>query len=206
MTAPVLHGFIALWGLLDCFFGLGIFKATVKIMMGAVGAVAGAAISLHFWPESMQALLVALSLGLVAGILLGWYLWKASVVLTAVLAGLVLSAPLAASLGEPWVSILPIVVGVVAGALVFILMEPVIIGATAITGAFRLVCGASFFLFGYPNLLEFVGNKKEWGSMIANSDLRIAGATIVVAAIGCYVQMLIWHKHAPAKHEEQDEE
>jgi hypothetical protein len=201
LTAPALHGFIAVWGLLDCFFGLKIFKATVRILMAFVGATFAATLAMHFMPQSITALLVSSAVGLLVGIVVGWYVWKMGAVVMAVFAAFVLTSPIAAQLAPTYAVILPAVAGLLAGILVFVMLEPVIIGSTAMTGAFRLVYGVAFFMGG-PNLLDYISGGKGVQDLFLGGDWRLAGLTLLLAAAGCYVQLLFWRARKPKKAEE----
>ncbi len=202
LSAPLLHGLIAIWGLLDCFFGLKIFKATVRILMAFIGATIAATLAMHMWPESVTALLVCSGVGLVLGILLGWYVWKMGLVLMAVMAGFIFASPLAAQLSPAMALLVPCAIGLVCGLLVFVILEPAVIGSTAVTGSFRLVYGAAFFIGG-PNLYDYVSGEKTMHDLLVGGDWRLALATLLIAAMGAYLQFHFWRKgKAPAKQEE----
>jgi|GEM_PF-3437735 len=204
LTAPVLHGLIALWGLLDCFFGLKIFKATVRILMAFVGATFAATLAMHFQPESVLTLLICSAVGLLAGILVGWYVWKMGLVVMATLAGFMLAAPFAAQLAPTYAVLVPAAVGLIGGVLVFLILEPAVIGSTAITGAFRLVYGLAFFIGG-PNILDYVSGDKRVEDLFMGGDIKLSIAMMVLAAVGCYFQYSIWNKGRAKKKKAEQE-
>jgi len=133
LTAPVLHLAIALWGLVDCFFGLRLFTITVKILMAFAFGLAAAAVSLQLKPDSAAWLVGASVAGLILGLILGWVLYRLGVALTAVFAGFVLSVPLAAAFPAEYTFFIRCGVAALAGVVVFLLMEPTIIVSTAVT-------------------------------------------------------------------------
>lgn len=204
VTAPVLHLLIALWGLVDCLFGLKIFTATVKILMAFAFAAGAATLALQFHPESVPWLVGASVAGLIVGLLLGWYLYKVGVALSAVFAGFVLSAPLAAQCPAEYAMFVQGGVGVAAGILVFFIMEPAIIVSTALTGAFRLVFGLAFFFWSGPSLLDYMGGNgnKNLMELFTGQNQTFALATLGAAAVGCFIQFRAWR----AAHKGKDEE
>ncbi len=202
LSAPILHGLIALWGLLDCFFGLKIFMGTVRILMAFVGATVGATLAMHFWPGSVGALLGAAGVGLLAGILIGWYVWKMGLVLMAVMAGFMFATPFAQALSTNYALILPLGAAVLAGVFVFLMLEPAVICSTAMTGAFRMVYGAAFFMGG-ASLLDYVGGEKNVEDLLLGGDWRLAVGTLAAAALGAFVQFHFWRKSRPAPSREE---
>jgi hypothetical protein len=204
VTAPVLHLLIALWGLVDCLFGLKIFTATVKILMAFAFAAGAATLSLQFYPESVAWLAGAAIGGLIIGLLLGWYLYKIGVALSAVFAGFVLSAPLAAMCPPEYAMFVQGAVALVAGIVAFFIMEPAIIVSTALTGAFRLVFGLAFFFWHGPSLLDYMGGKKPLMELFTGQNQTFALATLGAAAVGCFIQFRAWRAAHKGKDEESD--
>ena len=201
MTAPLLHVFIALWGLLDLFFGLSFFKITVKILMAFACAAAGATIALNLQPDSAPIFIGACVVGLIIGFLLGWHVYKLGVVVLAVFAGFVLSLPFAGVFGAQYALLVQGLAGLLAGGLVFIMMEPVIMASTALTGAFRLVFGAMFFLRGW-NILDYISGQKSAQELMASSDKLVMAVVLLLAAVGFFVQFRNWHGKKTEKAEE----
>jgi hypothetical protein len=189
----ILHGILALWGFLDCFFGLRIFKITIRIFLGFAGAVGGAFLAARFYPNSAGLLMGACVAGLILGFVLGWFVYKIGVVVMAVLAGFVAIAPFAASLGQPLDVLVPCGVGLVAGFAAFLLLEPVVIAVTAITGAFRLVFGVLFF-FGGVSITQYVSGDKNLDVLFVKGDKWVFIATLAIAAVGFCVQFAAWRR------------
>jgi hypothetical protein len=201
IALPLLHALIALWGLADCFFGLLIFKVTIRIFMAFAGAVGAAAIAAQYYPDSGAVFFGACVAGLVIGFIIGWFVCKIGIVVLSVFAGFVLIAPFAATLGQPWDAVVPCVVGIIVGLLAFVLLEPVVIASTALTGAYRLVFGTAFFLGG-PSIMDFVGGARRYDEMFTGTGRWIFVITIAIAAIGCYVQFSSWRGRKKSADEE----
>jgi hypothetical protein len=203
LTLPVIHALIALWGLLDCFFGFRIFKVTVRIFTAFAGAVAAMALATQLQPAS-TVLFVALGvIGLICGFMLGWFLYKLGIVLLAVCAGFVLAAPFGAALGQPWSILAPCCAGLAAGLLAFVLLDPVVIVITALTGAFRLVFGVLFF-FGGPSIVEYISGAKPINELLVGANRWTAIVTLAIAVVGCVVQFCAWSSGSKKKDEAEE--
>jgi hypothetical protein len=200
LTAPVLHGFIVLWGLLDCFFGFRIFRATLKILGAFVFAVLGASIALSIVPGSVPILIVSCLVGLILGFIVGWYIYKVGIVALAICGGFILLAPFASSLGSNAV-LIQCGVALFAGVLAFFLLEPVIIASTALTGAYRVMFGLMFFLGG-PNLIDYIRGAKSFEKLLTSVDKLPMILTLLLAAVGMFVQFSAWHSSGTDKDEE----
>jgi hypothetical protein len=203
LTAPVLHLAIALWGLVDCFFGLRLFTITVKILMAFAFGLAAAAVSLQLKPDSAAWLVGASVAGLILGLILGWVLYRLGVALTAVFAGFVLSVPLAAAFPAEYTLFIRCGVAALAGVVVFLLMEPTIIVSTAVTGAFRMVYGAAFFIGGV-NLLDFVSGARGPMELFTGVSAPFAAIALFVAVLGIVVQFRARYHGREEKAEEED--
>ena len=202
LTLQILHGLIALWGLADCFFGLSIFKISVRFLMALAFAVGGAALVSNFMHGSVVLMIAAGVVGLVLGFLIGWHVYKAAIVIAAVLAVFVLVQPLSASTGPALSFLLPCAAGIVAGILAYLIMEPAIILSTALTGAFRLVFGVAFFLGG-PSLLDYVNGHRPLAALFAGDGRLFCLATVVCAALGCWAQFAAHARRSPRSDEEE---
>jgi hypothetical protein len=203
LTAPVLHLVIALWGMVDCFFGLRLFTITVKILMAFAFGMGAAAVSLQLKPDSAPWLIGASVAGLILGLILGWVLYRLGVALTAVFAGFVLSVPLAAAFPAEYTLLIRCGVAALAGVVVFLLMEPTIIVSTAVTGAFRMAYGAAFFLGGV-NLLDFISGARAPMELFTGACTPYALMALFLAVIGIVIQMRARY-HGKAEKEEAED-
>jgi hypothetical protein len=202
LTAPILHGFIALWGLLDCFFGFRIFRVTLKILMGFAFAVLGASLAARIVPGSVPVFLIACAVGLILGFVVGWFIYKAGVVAIAMFGGFILAGPFVAAFGAN-AFLAQCGVAVAAGVLAFFLLEPVVIAATALTGAYRAVFGLMFF-FGGKNLMDYVGGAKHYDELFVNADRVTMFVTLLLAAVGGFLQFASWRRESAVKDDDEE--
>lgn len=204
LVAPVLHAFLVLWGLLDCFFGFRIFRATLKILMAFAFAVLGASVAARIMPGSVPAFLVAGVVGLIVGFVVGWYLYKAGVVVMALFGGFVLSAPFVAGMGAN-AFLAQCGVALVAGVVAFFLLEPIVIASTALTGAYRVLFGVLFFMGG-QNLMDYIEGGASYEDLFLGMDKVPMYATLLLAALGGFVQFSAWRREGrPAKEESAED-
>lgn len=202
LVAPVLHAFLVLWGLVDCFFGFRIFRATLKILMAFGFAVLGASVAARVLPGNVPVFLVAGIAGLVAGFVVGWYLYKTGVVVMAMFGGFVLAAPFVAGLGAN-AFLAQCGVALIAGVVAFFLLEPIVIASTALTGAYRVVFGALFFKGG-QNLMDYIGGGESFERLFLGMDKIPMYATLLLAAVGGFIQFSSWRReHRPTKAESE---
>lgn len=198
----LLHVVIALWGLADCFFGLSIFKISVRFLMALAFAVGGAALVSNFMAAGVVLMIVAGVVGLILGFLIGWHVYKAALVIAAVLAVFILVQPLSASAGPALSFLLPCAAGIIAGILAYLVMEPAIILSTALTGAFRCVFGAAFFLGG-PSLLDYMNGHRPLATLFAGDGRLFCVATLVLAALGAWAQFAAHARHGNRSEDEE---
>jgi hypothetical protein len=202
LTAPVLHGFIALWGLLDCFFGFKIFRATLKILTAFAFAVLGASIAARLVPDSVPVFVIACAVGLILGFIVGWYIYKASIVAMAMFGGFVLAAPFVSTMGAN-AFLAQCGVAVAAGILAFFLLEPVVIVSMALTGAYRVVFGLMFFMGG-QNLMDYISGAKPFETLFTGAGKLPMLATLLLAAAGGFVQFASWRSERAAHGDDED--
>jgi hypothetical protein len=204
LVAPVLHVFLVLWGLLDCFFGFRIFRATLKILMAFAFAVLGPSVAARVFPGSVPAFLVAGVIGLVLGFVVGWYLYKVGVVAMALFAGFVLSAPFVAGMGAN-AFLAQCGVALAAGVVAFFLLEPIVIASTALTGAYRVVFGVLFFMGG-QNLMNYINGGASYEDLFLGMGRIPMYATLLLAALGGFLQFSSWRREGRSSKEEAEED
>ncbi len=184
--SPLLHGLIAFWGLLDCFLGFRILKATVRVLLAAAGAVAGFSIVMNWRPDSLVLMLGGAIFGLIIGAFLAWQLYQIAVFFMGFFFGALLTSPFSSLLDPAYDWVIPAAGGLVGGLLAVSLIKPALMAATALTGAFRLVYGVAFF-FGGPSLMFFMRDLDTALLQLDNTRI-LFGITLFIAAIGFYSQ------------------
>lgn len=132
------------WGLLDCFFGYRVFKVTLALLGGLLGAglchAAGQA--LGFGPMGLT---IALITGGVLGALLAFLLYIAAVFVAGFGFGTTLGILLLANF-HPMVALLSgCVLGVIGGFLAVKVQRILIVLSTALLGAFRAMLALGYF-------------------------------------------------------------
>lgn len=181
----VLCGLIAVWGLLDLFFGLRIFKLTLALLGFFLGLAGGIALAEHYAGGAFAYILTGALLGAILGGLFAFSLYKIGMFCFAALAAYAFVAPWAGQLDPMLAQWLPVLVAAVVGLLVVLLVEPVIIIITAFSGAFRAFWG------GYGLLISPV---YAWQVIraphgIETGPLWMSLSIIGLGALGLYVQM-----------------
>lgn len=148
----VVHAFLVGWGLLDLFFGFAIFRT----LLGAFGALAGALAGAWLasgWVDGWVGPLVGGLIGLITGGLLVWYVSVAGIALVGAAAAMTLAVPLVQGRVEPpWDDAVVGGAMLLGGLLAAVAVRPLIIFATSLSGAFRIVYGGAFLLGHGPNL------------------------------------------------------
>lgn len=144
----VVYALVALGGLLDCFFGFKLFRATLSFILGLTGAVAAGLVAWELSAGDWTTTLVAAVLGLALAALLAFQMLRALVGLGV---GLLVAALTATLLpADPsWLpQVGPWVAGGLGAAIAVVLLKPSLQFLTAFSGAFRLVFGAWFLAGG----------------------------------------------------------
>jgi len=157
------------WGLLDCFFGYQIFKVTLTVLGGFLGALAGhaAAVALHLGTGGEIA-------GMVIGALLGgglsFLLYIVAVFLAGFGFGYTLGVLLLANFNQMVAWLTGCVLGLVGGYAAVKLQRVVLVLATALLGAFRALLAMMFFThqidwlfyFQYPHQIPALIDRHTW--------------------------------------------
>lgn len=181
----LLHILIVVWGLADCFFGFRIFKLTLTLL----GVVMGALLGLVLGGALFDGGLIALSSGFILGGILGgalaFYVYLVGVFVLGFGGGVILAAPLLEPFLGSAINIL-LVIGVLSGILSIFLVKVMIIVITAVTGAFRVVFGASYLMGGY-NFFDAITDPESLPTALAESD-GLFWTMALTAAAGILVQ------------------
>ena len=184
----LVSGMLAIWGLLDCFFGYRIFRYTVAALGFLCGGLAGAAIGFTYFPEPTW-VPVAVAFGsAVFGGFLAWSLLQFGLALLGSLSGgLLVSSILTPEDGLLyWI---PLCAAALIGALLAVfLMRVMVVLLTALTGSFRFVIGVGFF-FGGIGFLEFHDDWTLWADHVQDNPILMIGI-FVLALLGALFQIL----------------
>lgn len=174
------------WGLLDCFFGYRVFKATIAVLGAVIGAHLG------WFAGAFMGFPLAGQIGvMVAGALLGGWLafmlFLASVFVAGLFFGVTLGMLLFANYNPNLALIAGCGLGLVGGFVALKVQRILLILSTALQGAFRALLALMFFterldwayyLFQRPQQIPALIDTNAW----------LLPATIVLAAAGVFTQ------------------
>jgi len=181
-AAPLIYGFLILWGLVDCFYGYRVLRLTLLLLLVAFGAIIGASIAPLLGAGDLAGMIGGAVTGLVLGIFQNVALGFAG----GVFGAMVLS---------PWIVGLPdlfqllalIVVCTFTGVLTVWVTVVMASGVTALTGAFRVVFGTYYFLGG-PDLLMILSEPRQLRSSIHDETTALF-AVALLSAVGFFTQL-----------------
>lgn len=179
---------VLVWGLLDCFFGYKIFKATVAVLGGVFGAFAG------YWIAGLTGLsggaeVVAVLLGALLGAGLAFLAYIAAVFLAGFGFGATLALLLLAHFDHSVAFLASIVVGLVGGYAAVKLQKVVVVLATALLGSFRAVLALMYFT-SQLDWLYYYQQPQQLPALIDGNGWMFP-AILVLAALGTIAQFEI---------------
>jgi len=138
-------------GILICFWGYRMLKVTLGIMGAVVGASAGWALGLSWFPQSPGLALVCVVVGAVIGAVLCLWLFFLGIFLLGASAGTAVASAVFHGLGRQPEPLVVLIVAVVFGVLAIVLQKFMIVISTAFSGSYLLVAGLLQLLTGTPN-------------------------------------------------------
>ena len=173
------------WGLLDCFLGYKLFKITLALVGGLLGAVAA-----HAAATAMGLGSGGVTIALFAGALLGAGLAFLLYIAAVFVAGFGVGSSggvLLLSYFHPMVALLSgLVLGVCGGFLAVKVQRVLLMLSTALLGAFRCVVALAYFTHSIDWLFYF-RQPDQLPTLIA-SNAWMLPAILALAAIGLMVQ------------------
>lgn len=176
------------WGLLDCFLGYRLFKVTVAVLGGFLGATAAnlAATALGL---GHVAILTAMAVGLLIGAALAFLLYLGAVFLTGCGFGAVLGILLLAHWSQVAAVLGGCVLGVVCGFLALKLQRTLIILSTSLLGAFRAALALTFFT-DRMDWAYYLRQPEQIPALLEGNGWMLP-AIVALATIGTIVQFQI---------------
>jgi hypothetical protein len=126
-------------------------KVTLGIMGAVVGASAGWALGLSWFPQSPGLALVCVVLGAVIGAVLCLWLFFLGIFLLGASAGTAVATAVFNGLGRQPEPLIVLIVAVVFGVLAIVVQKFMIVISTAFSGSYLLVAGILQLLAGTPN-------------------------------------------------------
>ena len=132
------------WGVLDCFFGYRVFKVTLAVLGGLIGAVGAQALAVAA-NSGHTAVIVAMIAGGLLGAGLAFLLYIAAVFVAGFGFGATLGVLLLANFNHVVALLTGLVLGVVGGFLAVKAQKVLIILSTALLGSFRALLALGYF-------------------------------------------------------------
>lgn len=191
------------WGVLDCFFGYRIFKITLALLGGLLGAAAAQAATQRLGAgETLQ--VVALIAGALAGAGLAFLLYLAAVFLAGFGFGATLGLLLLSHF-HPMVALLTgVVLGIAGGFLAVKAQRVLIILSTALLGSFRALLALSYFT-SRIDWLYYFRQPVQLPALIEN-NAWLFPSILALAAVGAIAQFELGGRAAgPKKSKERAE-
>lgn len=173
------------WGLLDCFFGYRVFKLTIAVLGGLVGALLGHGFATLVNLDS-TGLAVAMVVGGLLGAAIAFLMYLAAVFLAGFGFGLTLGVLLLARLDHVAAVVGGLVLGLITGLIAVRLQKALIVLSTALLGSFRAVLAVSFFTSG-TGWLYYYRQPTQIPALLDGHPWMFP-AILVLAAIGVIAQ------------------
>jgi hypothetical protein len=151
MNEYITAGVAIVAGILICFWGYRMLKVTLGIMGAVVGASAGWALGLSWFPQSAGLALVCVVLGAVVGAVLCLWLFSLGIFLLGASAGTAVATAVFNGLGRQPEPLVVVIVAVVFGIVAIVVQKFMIVISTAFSGSYLLVAGILQLLAGTPN-------------------------------------------------------
>lgn len=173
------------WGLLDCFFGYRVFKITLALLGGLLGAAFAhaAAGALGFGPMGLT---IALLAGGVLGAVIAFLLYIAAVFVAGFGFGATLGILLLSNFHQLVALLSGCVMGIIGGFLAVKVQRILIMLSTALLGAFRAILALAFFTHRIDWLYYF--RQPDQMPALIDSHGWMFPAILVLAAVGAVAQ------------------
>lgn len=190
------------WGVLDCFFGYKVFKITLALVGGLIGAVAAhaAATAAGLGPGGVTA-------GLIVGGLLGaglaFLMYIAAVFVAGFGFGATLGILLLANFHHMVALLSGCVLGIIGGFLAVKVQRILIMLSTALLGAFRAVLALAYFTNAIDWLYYF--RQPDQLPALIDSNPWMFPSILALAAIGVIAQLELGGSGAKKKSKDKEE-
>jgi hypothetical protein len=190
------------WGVLDVFFGYRVFKVTLALVGGLLGAGAAYAAATALALEPTAVTMLALVGGL-AGAVLAFLLYIAAVFVAGFGFGATLGLLLLAHFHQMVALLSGCVLGIIGGFLAVKVQRVLIILSTSLVGAFRAVLALAYFTsqidwlyyFRQPDQLPALIDTRPW----------MFPSILALAAVGVIAQLELGGRSGKKKDREGDD-
>lgn len=182
---PWLTVAVLIWGLLDCFLGYKVFKATIGLLGALTGGVIGRTVGLQL-DLGLGWEITCLVTGTVLGGFTAFFLYLAAVFLAGFGFGATLGVLLLAHQHQMMALGVGLVLGLIGGFLAIKLQRVLLVLATALLGAFRATLAASYFV-SHTDWLFYLAQPQQTPALIAGESW-IFPTVLVLAVAGAVIQ------------------
>lgn len=174
------------WGLLDCFFGYRVFKVTLALAGGLIGAAFAhfVATACGLGPTGVT---VSLIVGGLAGAGLAFLLYIGAVFVTGFLFGATLGMLLLAHFHHMVALLAGGVLGIVGGFLAVKIQRVLIVLSTALLGALRAVLGLAYFTSRIDWLYYF--RQPDQLPVLIDNNAWMFPSIVALAVVGVIAQL-----------------
>jgi hypothetical protein len=190
------------WGLLDCFFGYRVFKVTLALLGGLLGAGAAhlAATAMGLGPLGQTIALIA---GGILGAGLAFLLYIAAVFIAGFGFGATLGILLLANFHHMVALLSGCVLGIVGGFLAVKVQRVLIMLSTALLGAFRAVLALAYFTSSIDWLYYF--RQPDQLPALIDGNSWMFPAILALAVVGVIAQFELGGSGGKKKSKEKDD-
>jgi hypothetical protein len=190
------------WGLLDCFFGYRVFKVTLALLGGLLGAGAAhlAATAMGLGPLGQTIALIA---GGILGAGLAFLLYIAAVFIAGFGFGATLGILLLANFHHMVALLSGCVLGIVGGFLAVKVQRVLIMLSTALLGAFRAVLALAYFTSSIDWLYYF--RQPDQLPALIDGNSWMFPAILALAVVGVIAQFELGGSGGKKKSKEKND-
>lgn len=180
-------GLLALWGLVDCFFGYRVFKFTVILLGAAAGAVLGHQLVVEVLGIAGDMRWVGLGVGALLGGVLAFGLYLVGIFILGFSLGFMLAPGFWPDSERLTLLAIGAGAGIVCGIVALVAQRLLIAVGTAWSGSVRVVLGLAFFTEGV-DWTFYAGNPQQVGVLLSERTWMLV-AFLALGAVGFVSQV-----------------
>lgn len=186
-TTPFSAIVLALWGLVDCFFGFRLFKIVLAILGAFVGGMLAMTGAMQAFPGNEVLSWVALAIGALIGGVCAYAIMIVGVFIAGFALGWVITLGAHRFTGDLPMLAVAAGVGLVFGIIGVFLQRFIITAATAWSGALRVALAVAFFT-QHLEPLDYLRDPQRVPPLL-ESHSWIMITTVVLGFIGFWIQL-----------------
>lgn len=179
--------FLIAWGMLDCFFGYRVFKFTVGLLGVVAGAIFGHQLFVEVLGLTGEIRWVGFGLGALLGGALAFGLYLVGVFILGFSLGFMLAPGLWPQGDEMTLLAVGAGAGLVCGLIAMLAQKLLVAVGTALSGAIRVVLGASFFIEGLD--WTFYASQPQQIGVLLSERMWMLVVFVILGAAGLIAQI-----------------